>query len=66
MSSTKKWLAVLDIAGRGCSMLKLDWASAYKHIAVRTEDIVLQYFSWLGMDFVELCLMLGCRSSAGL
>lgn len=66
MSSTKKWLEVLDRAGRECSMLKLDWASAYKHIAVRPEDIPLQYFSWLGMDFVELCLVFGCRSSAGL
>jgi hypothetical protein len=47
-------------------MVKLDWASAYKHLAVRPEDIVLQYFSWLGMDFVELCLVFGCRSSAGL
>ena len=46
--------------------MKLDWASAYKHIAVRPEDIDLQFFSWLGMDFVELCLVFGCRSSAGL
>jgi hypothetical protein len=44
----------------------IDWASAYKHIAVRPEDVNLQFFSWLGMDFVELCLVFGCRSSAGL
>jgi hypothetical protein len=66
MSSTKKWLQVLDKAGRGALIMKLDWASAYKHIAVRPEDVDLQYFSWLGMDFVELCLVFGCRSSAGL
>ena len=66
MSSTRKWLEVLDRAGRCCLMVKLDWASAYKHLAVRPEDIVLQYFSWLGKDFVELCLVFGCRSSAGL
>jgi len=66
MSSTKKWLEVLDKAGRGALMAKLDWASAYKHIAVRPEDIELQFFNWLGMDFVELCLVFGCRSSAGL
>jgi hypothetical protein len=66
MSSTKKWLEVLDKAGKGALMAKLDWASAYKHIAVRQEDIHLQFFNWLGMDFVELCLVFGCRSSAGL
>jgi hypothetical protein len=66
MSSTKKWLEVLDKAGRNCLILKLDWASAYKHLAVRPEDIVLQFFNWLGKDFVELCLVFGCRSSAGL
>ncbi len=66
MSSTKKWLEVLDKAGKGALIAKLDWASAYKHIAVRQEDIHLQFFNWLGMDFVELCLVFGCRSSAGL
>jgi len=66
MSSTKKWLEVLDKAGKGALMAKLDWASAYKHIAVRLQDIDLQYFNWLGMDFVELCLVFGCHSSAGL
>lgn len=66
MSSTKKWLDVLDKAGHRCLILKLDWASAYKHVAVRQEDIILQYFNWLGMDFVELCLVFGCRSSAGI
>ncbi len=66
MSSTQKWLSVLDKAGRKCLIVKLDWASAYKHLAVRMEDIPLQYFNWLGMDFVELCLVFGCASSAGL
>jgi hypothetical protein len=66
MSSTRKWLEVLDKAGRGALIAKLDWASAYKHVAVRVEDIDLQFFSWLGMDFVELCLVFGCRSSAGI
>jgi hypothetical protein len=66
MSSTQKWLAILDKAGRKCLIVKLDWASAYKHLAVRVEDIPLQYFNWLGMDFVELCLVFGCASSAGL
>jgi hypothetical protein len=66
MSSTNKWLEVLDKAGRKCQMMKVDWASAYKHLAVRPEDIPLQYFSWLGKDFVELMLIFGAVSSAGL
>jgi hypothetical protein len=57
MSSTTKWLEVLESVGRGCSICKIDWADAYKHIAVRTEDIPLQYFEWLGKYFVELCLI---------
>jgi hypothetical protein len=47
-------------------MVKLDWASAYKHVHVRTEDLPLQFFNWLGMDFVELKLVFGSRSSAGI
>jgi hypothetical protein len=66
MSSTKKWLEVLDKAGRGAEMVKIDWASAYKHAAVRLQDIELQFFHWLGRDFVELCLVFGGRSSAGI
>jgi hypothetical protein len=66
MSSTRKWLEVLDRAGQRCLIVKLDWPSAYKHLDIRPEDVILQYFSWLGMDFTELCLVFGCRSSAGL
>jgi hypothetical protein len=66
MSSTSKWLEVLDRAGRNCTMAKVDWAAAYKHIAVRPEDVPLQYFSWLGKDFAELMLVFGGASSAGL
>ena len=66
MSSTLKWLAVLDKAGRGCKMMKIDWADAYKHVPVRAEDIHLQWFSWLGMGFAELCLIFGTSSSVGI
>ena len=66
MSSTTKWLAVLNKAGKGCLMTKADWADAYKHIWVRAADRVLQWFSWLGMFFVELCLVFGTASSPGL
>jgi hypothetical protein len=66
MSSTGKWVAVLNKAGRGAWMAKCDWAEAYKHLAVRPQDICLQYFSWLGKYFAEVCLVFGAVSSAGL
>ncbi len=66
MSSTGKWVAVLNKAGRGAWMAKCDWAEAYKHLAVRPQDICLQYFPWLGKYFAEVCLVFGAVSSAGL
>jgi len=66
MSSTGRWIEVLNAAGLGCLMSKCDWAAAYKHIAVRPDDVQLQWFHWLGMDFVELMLVFGAKSSAGL
>ena len=66
MSSTAKWLAVLNKAGRGCLMTKVDWADAYKHVRVRAADTALQWFSWMGMFFVELCLVFGTASSPGI
>jgi hypothetical protein len=66
MSSTKKWLKVLQKAGRKCLILKIDWADAYKHVHVRKEDVDLQWFSWLGKDFAELCLVFGAISSVGI
>ena len=66
MSSTTKWLRVLNRAGRGCRMVKVDWSDAYKHVAVREQDLDLQWFSWLGKFFCELCLIFGSKSSVGL
>ena len=66
MSSTSKWVSSLWKAGKKCKMVKIDWADAYKHIAVRPEDINLQWFTWLGMAFQELCLIFGGVSSAGI
>ena len=66
MSSTKKWLAVLESAGRRCLIMKIDWSDAYKHICVRPEDLPLQWFSWLGVYFAELCLIFGTSSSVGI
>ena len=66
MSSTVKWLRILNKAGRGCWIFKCDWADAYKHLAVCDDDIALQWFSWLGKYFAELCLIFGTTSSVGL
>jgi hypothetical protein len=66
MSSTAAWIAVLNEAGRGCLITKTDWAAAYKHICVREEDTDLQWFSWCGKFFKELCLIFGGVSSAGI
>ena len=66
MSSTTEWLRVLHRAGRYAKMCKIDWANAYKHVTVSQEDTNLQWFSWAGMAFKELCLIFGCASSAGL
>ena len=66
MSSTTEWLRVLHRAGKNCWILKTDLSDAYKHIAVRLQDVDLQWFEWLGMGFAELCLIFGCTSSAGI
>jgi hypothetical protein len=66
MSSTSKWLEVLDRAGKNATMAKIDWAAAYKHVAVRKDDIPIQFFHWLGKDFIELMLIFGGASSAGI
>lgn len=66
MSSTTLWLRALNKAGKECLICKIDWADAYKHIAVREEDTDLQWFTWLGKCFKELCLIFGGRSSAGI
>ena len=66
MSSTTAWLRVLSSAGRNAKFYKIDWADAYKHVAVSQEDTELQWFSWAGKAFEELCLIFGCASSAGL
>ena len=34
MSSTSKWLGVLNKAGRCCSFVKIDWADAYSTTAL--------------------------------
>jgi len=66
MSSTNMWLEVLHKAGQGAWIMKVDWSDAYKHLHVRRQDLDLQWFSWLGRYFQELCLIFGSASSPGL
>ena len=66
MSSTNKWLLALNKAGHNCLICKCDWSDAYKHLAVHPDDLPLQWFTWLGRAFCELCLVFGGVSSAGL
>jgi len=66
MSSTYAWLRVLNKAGKGCWIAKVDWSDAYKHVAVKESDLDLQWFEWGGKFFQELCLVFGCASSAGI
>ena len=66
MSSTTKWVNALWTAGKGCWISKVDWSDAYKHCAVRHQDLPLQWFTWLDKYFCELCLIFGCVSSAGI
>jgi hypothetical protein len=66
MSSTEAWVEVLNRAGRGCMMMKIDFADAYKHVPVAAEDTDLQWFEWGGKFFKELCLIFGASSSAGI
>ena len=68
MSSTPKLVRALHLGGGKGSvyMLKLDWESAYKHIAVRPQDLHLQWFKWMDRYFVELALIFGGVSSVGI
>ena len=66
MSSTTKWLRILNRAGANCYILKIDWAAAYKQIAIHPEDLNLQWFKWLGKYFCELSLIFGSVSSVGI
>ena len=67
MSSTTKFATSLMRAGCPGEMCKLDWNySAYKHQAVRSEDLKLQVFEFGGRLFGEVMLVFGGVSSAGI
>ena len=66
MTSTMKFVRVLNKCGKNCKFVKLDWSAAYKQVKVSEEDRSLQYFEWLGRYFLELSLIFGCSSSVGI
>lgn len=54
---------VLHRIGAPAVGAKSDWQSAYKHLAVRPEDLELQVIQFGGRFFVELMLVFGTTSS---
>ena len=66
MSSTRSFCQSLMRVGCPGELCKLDWASAYKHQAVRAEDHKLQVFQFRGRLFGELVCTFGSVSSAGI
>ena len=65
MSTTHDFCKALMRSGCPSQMSKLDWNSAYKHIAVRQADHKLQVFEFGGRYFGEVMLTFGCASSGG-
>ena len=66
MSSTHSFCTFLTRCRTPSMFCKLDWNSAYKHIAVNSEDHKLQCFEFGGPLFGELMLTFGGSSSAGI
>jgi hypothetical protein len=56
MSSTEAWVLVLNSVGRGCSIMKVDFADAYKHVQVVAADTNLQWFEWGGGNTSKNCV----------
>ena len=63
MADTEEILEVLHRLGKDVEFTKVDWTSAYKHLGVRKEDLILQCIQWGGRVFVELRMTFGCKSS---
>ena len=66
MTSPDEWVRILRRCGRGARFCKNDWGSAYKQIRIKSHEVWMQGFEWLGRIFFELCLVFGCRSSPGI
>ena len=66
MTSPEEWVRILRRCGRRARFCKCDWGSAYKQIRVKSHEVWMQGFEWLGRVFFELCLVFGRRSSPGI
>ena len=66
MAGLGEFVELLHSQGRGALIFKADLEAAYKHIPVRQEDWGLQVLAWGDRYFVDLKLMFGTVSSAGL
>jgi hypothetical protein len=49
--------------GRGCTLMKRDLKSAFRHIPVSPQDYWLLIFEWEGNYYVDLCLPFGLRTA---
>ena len=63
MSTFRDVNEVLWSIGYGAEFAKVDWSSAYKHIAVHRDDWRLQVVKWGGRYLCEIMLIFGCTSS---
>lgn len=59
-------IALMLQAGRGCLLLKRDWASAYRQIPVTFKDWPLCGFQVRGWFFADTRLVFGCTASPGI
>ena len=66
MGGLPEIVRALNYCGRGALFFKCDYNAAYKHLAVRHDQLNFQYFKWLHMYFVEKCLIFGNSNSVGL
>ena len=66
MTSILKVLEAIHYVGCECEACKIDWANAYKHQAIRLEDLKLQVIMFGGRFFVETQATFGCSSSPGI
>ena len=63
MANLNDLLMMIDNTDGECWASKIDWADAFKHIAIHPDDIKLQVFSFGGKYFADLTAIFGCSSS---
>ena len=66
MAGMKGVLMLVNFAGRGSKISKLDWRDAYKHVGITQEQWKYQWFRFAGALWAEKCCTFGCKSSPGI